>query len=201
MGKVKFSTGNSKMGKIPSVSLPAHKTCRECACWEKCYAAKLERLRPTVRSSYQNNLDVLLCDADSYWREVEGQIMLSRFFRFHVSGDIPNMDYLIHMAEIARRNPHCEILCFTKKYELVNQALESGKITIYDNLHLIFSAWPGLEMKNPYGFPEAHVRFRDGTTTARPDAKDCGGNCSECAVTDSGCWKLKRREQIVFNEH
>ena len=201
MGKVKFSMQNQKMGKIPSVSLPAHKTCRECACWEKCYAAKLERLRPTVRNAYQNNLDVLLCDADSYWREVEGQIMLSRFFRFHVSGDIPNMDYLIHMAEIARRNPHCEILCFTKKYELVNQALESGKITIYDNLHLIFSAWPGLEMKNPYGFPEAHVRFRDGTTTARPDAKDCGGNCSECAVTDSGCWKLKRREQIVFNEH
>lgn len=201
MGKVKFSMQNQKMGAIPSVSLPARKTCRACACWEKCYAAKLERLRPAVRNAYQNNLDVLLQDGESYWREVEGQIMLSRFFRFHVSGDIPNMDYLIRMAEIARRNPHCQILCFTKKYELVNEALESGRIMIYDNLHLIFSAWPGLEMKNPYGFPEAHVRFRDGTTTARPDAKDCGGNCSACAVTDSGCWTLGRREQIVFNEH
>lgn len=205
MGKVKFSTGNSKMGKIPSVSLPAHKTCRECACWEKCYAAKLERLRPTMRNAYQNNLDVYREERDLYWREVEGQIMLSRFFRFHVSGDIPDAFYFERMIGVAARNPHCQILCFTKQYDIVNSVIykqsPDGMAHLPDNLHLIFSAWPGLEMKNPYGFPEAHVRFRDGTTTARPDAKDCGGNCSECAVTDSGCWTLKGGEQIVFNEH
>jgi len=201
MSKVKFSDGNSKMGKIPSVSLPAKKTCRECACWAKCYAAKLERLRPAVRNAYQNNLDVLLQDSESYWREVEAQIMLSRFFRFHVSGDIPNMDYLTHMVEIAERNQHCQILCFTKKYELVNKYMEHGATLIRDNLHIVFSAWPGLEMINPYAFPEAHVLFRDGTTTAREDATPCGGNCAECAVTDSGCWVLKRGEQVVFKEH
>lgn len=201
MGKVKFSSSNKKMGAIPSVSLPAKKTCRDCACWDKCYAAKLERLRPTVRNAYQNNLDVLLSDAESYWREVEGQIMLSRFFRFHVSGDIPNTDYLEHIAEIARRNPHCQILCFTKKYELVNRAVETGRVMVYDNLHLIFSAWPGLDMPNPHRFPEAHVLFRDGTTTASPEAKPCSGNCAACAVTNGGCWTLGRGEQVVFHEH
>lgn len=205
MGKVKFSTGNSKMGKIPSVSLPAHKTCRECACWEKCYAAKLERLRPTMRNAYQNNLDVYREERDLYWREVEGQIMLSRFFRFHVSGDIPDAFYFERMIGVAARNPHCQILCFTKQYDIVNSVIykqsPDGMAHLPDNLHLIFSAWPGLAMDNPHHFPEAYVRFRDGTTTARPDAKDCGGNCSECAVTDSGCWTLKRNEQIVFNEH
>ena len=40
--------------------------------------------------------------------------MLSRFFRFHVSGDIPNTTYLCRMVEVAKRNRHCEILCFTK---------------------------------------------------------------------------------------
>ena len=40
---IKISPGNSKMGAIPSVSLPAIKTCRDCKCKEKCYAAKLER--------------------------------------------------------------------------------------------------------------------------------------------------------------
>ena len=205
MGKVKFSAGNQKMGAIPSVSLPAKKTCRACACWDKCYAAKLERLRPTVRNAYQNNLDVYREERDVYWREVEGQIMLSRFFRFHVSGDIPDAFYFDRMIGVAARNPHCQILCFTKQYNIVNSVIykqsPDGMAHLPDNLHLIFSAWPGLQMDNPHHFPEAHVRFRDGTTTARPDAKACGGNCSECAVTYSGCWKLKGGEQIVFNEH
>ena len=69
------------------------------------------------------------------------------------------------------------------------------------NLHIIFSAWPGVEMLNPHNLPEAHVRFRDGRTTARPDAKLCNGNCTECAITDDGCWTLGPGEQVVFNEH
>lgn len=56
MSTVKFSDGNTKMGKIPSVSLPAIKTCIHCACNQKCYAAKLERLRPNVRAAYQHML-------------------------------------------------------------------------------------------------------------------------------------------------
>ena len=46
MGTVKISQRNSKMGNVPSVSLPAVITCRECDCHQKCYARKLERLRP-----------------------------------------------------------------------------------------------------------------------------------------------------------
>lgn len=188
------------MGNINSVSLPAIKTCRQCGCHSKCYAKRLERLRPSVRNAYQSNLDLLNSNPDTYWREIEASIMTSRFFRFHVSGDIPDNVYLAHMIDIAERNQHCEILCFTKKYELVNQHLEfGGKIPA--NLHIIFSAWVGLEMSNPFLLPEAHVRFRDGLTTAREDAIECGGNCSECAITNEGCWTLKYGEQVVFNEH
>lgn len=126
--------------------------------------------------------------------------MLSRFFRFHVSGDIPDNVYFAHMVDIAGRNQHCEILCFTKKYDLVNEFLEFGG-KLPKNLHMVFSAWVGLEMVNPYNLSEAHVRYRDGTTTARADAKECSGNCTECAITDGGCWTLKNGEQVIFNEH
>lgn len=201
MGLVKFSPGNIKMGNIPSVSLPSHTTCRKCDCWKKCYAHKLERLRPVVRNAYQSNFELLKNDPKAFWREVEGQIKMSRYFRFHVSGDIPNIDYLDHMVSIARQNLHCQILCFTKKYEIVNTYVDRMKITMPNNLHLVFSGWPGLVMDNPHKFPEAHVFFRDGTTTARSDAKKCSGNCSECAITDNGCWTLKSGEQVVFEEH
>ena len=198
---VKISSGNSKMGAIPSVSLPAGVTCRQdCECSKKCYAKRLERMRPSVHQAYQHNYDLLTHDSDTYWREVEASIMMSRFFRYHVSGDIPDNVYLAHMIEIAERNPHCEMLCFTKKYNLVNDHLDFGG-TIPKNLHIIFSGWRGMKMVNPYNLPEAHVRYRDGTTTARENAKPCGGNCTECAITDGGSWTAKHGEQVIFNEH
>ena len=200
MSTVKISKGNSKLGAIPSVSLPSIKTCRNCACQEKCYAQKLERLRPAVRNAYQHNLEVWIKDPETYWREVEASIMMSRFFRFHVSGDIPSFKYLVNMVEIARRQPHCEILCFTKKYNLVNEFIEQGG-ELPENLHMIFSGWVGLEMANPFSLPEAHVRYRDGSTTARDDAIECSGNCTECALTEGGCWNLQKGQQVVFNEH
>ena len=66
---------------------------------------------------------------------------------------------------------------------------------------MIFSGWKNLKMENPFLFPEAHVKFKDGTTTAREDAVECGGNCTECALTEGGCWTLKSGEQVVFDEH
>ena len=200
MGTVKISKGNSKLGAIPSVSLPSIKTCRNCACQEKCYAQKLERLRPSVKNAYEHNLGVLLSDPTTYWREVEASVMMSRFFRFHVSGDIPNTAYLENMVAIAGRNAHCEILCFTKRYEMVNGFIQkNGELP--SNLHMIFSGWVGLEMANPFSLPEAHVRYRDGSTTAREDAIECSGNCTECALTEGGCWNLQKGQQVVFNEH
>ena len=200
MGTVKISPGNSKLGAIPSVSLPSVLTCRVCACQKKCYARKLERMRKSVAAAYAHNLNILQNDPDVYWREVEAAIMMSRFFRFHVSGDIPDMDYLVHMVDVSARNQHCQILCFTKKYELVNEHIEKHG-PLPNNLHMVFSGWVGLKMVNPFSLPEAHVRYRDGSTTAAPGATDCGGNCTECAVTDGGCWSLKAGEQVVFKEH
>lgn len=197
---LKVSGGNSKMGIIPSISLPAIATCIKCDCNKKCYANKLERLRPSVRNAYKHNMDLLQNDPDTFWREAEAAVMMARFFRFHVSGDIVDNTYLENMVGIAARNSHCEILCFTKKYNLVNDFVANGGV-IPENLHLIFSGWKNLEMNNPNNFPEAHVLYRDGSTTARPDAHECGGNCTECATTEGGCWSLKRGEQVVFKEH
>lgn len=197
---VSISQGNIKMGAIRSVSLPAGLTCRKCECNQKCYAKRMEKLRKNVRAAYKNNLDILVNNPAVYWREVEAAIMTAHFFRFHVSGDIPDSTYFEHMVDIASRNAHCEILCFTKKYEIVNAFLKNGG-TLPANLHVLFSAWVGLEMQNPYNLPEAHVRHKDGSTTAAEGALSCGGNCTECATTDGGCWSLKNGEQVVFNEH
>ena len=113
---IKISRGNSKMGEIPSISLPAGVTCRnDCECNQKCYAKRLERLRKTVRQAYEHNYKILNDSPDIFWREVEASIMMSRFFRLHVSGNIPNEDYLHQMVKITERKQNYEVICSTNK--------------------------------------------------------------------------------------
>lgn len=196
--KVSISPGNTKMGAVPSVSLPPIVTCAAgCTCAKKCYAAKLCRLRASVRNAYQRNLDILTHDPTAYWLQVETAIATSRYFRFHVSGDIVNTEYLQRMNSLAKKYPSCEILCFTKKYDLVNDFIPANGIP--ENFHLILSEWPGMELKNPWGLPVAHVIFKG--TEPHPNWKICGGNCTECACQGVGCWQLKNGEHIAFYEH
>lgn len=198
--KVSISEGNSKMGSIRSVSLPAIKTCIVCDCNKICYANRLANFRKSVGKSYENNFKILTENAAIYWQQVSAAVSMSRFFRFHVSGDIPDKEYFNKMIDVSTKNPHCEILCFTKKYGIVNDYLEKFSY-LPQNLHIIFSAWVGLKMVNPFLLPEAHVRYSDGTTTASDGAIECGGNCTECAMAGEGCWTLQNGEQVIFNQH
>lgn len=192
-----ISKGNIKMGAIPSVSLPPEVSC-SFVC-KGCYARKGHFLFKSVRDSLLKNWEQLQEDKEGFWREVEGAIMSSPFFRFHVAGDIPDADYCHRIFEVAQRNPHCEILIFTKKYDLCNAELAAGLCP--SNLHLIYSGWKGIEMRNPYHMPEAHVLEKDGSTTARDGAKYCGGKCTECYAQKCGCFKLAYGEQVLFRRH
>ena len=159
------------------------------------------KLRPTVKESYDNNLDILLNDKELFWREVEGSIKLTTYFRFFVSGDIYDKDFLENMVLCARKNKHCNILCFTKKYSLVNEYLKHHRLP--KNLNIVFSAWKGLEMPNLFNLPTAEVMYKDGTSTAEEGKKYiyCSGNCSECISEKQSCWNLKKGEGVIFSEH
>ena len=195
---VSISKGNRKMGYIPSVSLPPVITCAKgCTCAKKCYAAKLCRIYGTVRKAYARNLDILKNDMDNYFTQVKAAAMVTKYFRFHVSGDIYDMNYLDRMVKLAQDLPGTTFLAFTKQYNFVNNFLQYAAIP--DNLKIIFSEWPGMDMYNPYNLPVAHVIFK-GSEPA-DNWKICGGNCSECACRGVGCWELKKGEHIAFYEH
>ena len=139
--KVCISEGNSKMGTIKSVSLPAYTTCRhDCECAKICYARKGRFIFSSIKESLERNLRILKNDPDIYWEEVNDALLLNRYLRFHGSGDIPNIKYLEKMVEAANKNKATEILCFTKRYEMVNKFIKNGGV-IPVNLHLIFSKW------------------------------------------------------------
>ena len=199
--KISISAGNVKMGAIASVSTLPLVTCPAC-CWDtcagKCYAAKIATLRPNVRTAYARNTVAAVLDMDEYFHQINEYIAGVRFFRFHVSGDIVNKEYFSRMVDTARNNPHCKILAFTKRAEIVNDYIARFG-SLPDNLKIIFSNWGNAEQPNPYNIPVSNVIFA-GEEPA-DNWKICGGNCYNCACRGVGCWELKNGETIAFYEH
>lgn len=199
--RVSISNGNSKMGPVASVSVLPFVTCPACCrntCGPECYAAKLALLYPTVRESYARNTAILIDRPAQYWAEVKAAISAVRFFRFHVSGDIIDPGYFAEMVHAAESNHATEILCFTKRFQIVNRFLDAGG-TIPANLHIMFSGWTNLQPENPHNLSETNVF--DKSNPPREDWKQCGGNCFNCACRGVGCWTACPGDTIAFKKH
>ena len=147
---------------------------------------------------------LFLTDPNTYFSNVSHAVKTQRFFRWHVSGDIVNHAYLQGMIKVARENPKCEFLAFTKAYQIVNTAIATGSV-IPGNLHIIFSAAPGVDMPNPYRLPECHINFEDPAKNTYCGGAEyvhhCGGNCTECAINGCGCFFLKNGDVTIIDQH
>lgn len=198
--QVSISPGNIKMGAIPSVSLPACITCNPSApCFAKCYARRLEKRYKNVANAYARNLDIMCNDPATYWAQVKGAASMTRFFRFHVSGDIPHEIYFLEMINTAKQLPSTKFLAFTKQYNIVNTVLDLPGIELPENLIIIFSNWGAWKCENPHNLPVCEVILKGD---APADGwKICGGNCTECACRGVGCWELKKGDTIAIYEH
>ena len=199
---VYISSGNRKTGfSVPSVSLIPVADCGNCAsCSRLCYDLRNDCIYNGVTSTRAKNSALAHNAIDRYFFEIKKACKAFRFFRWHIGGDILNAAYLAGVLDVAVCNPHCTFLIFTKRYDLINDYISNGG-EIPSNLQVIFSAWPGAKMVNPYNMPVSSPLFVDGSHAAGPDPISCPGDCSNCAVMGSGCWTLKRGQGVVFAAH
>lgn len=199
---VHISYGISKLGvDIPSVSLPVGCTCRpDAPCFKKCYARRGRFCFHKNKAHLQNNLELWYCEPEIFEEEITLSAFRSRYFRWHSSGDIPDVKYLDMMVRIAQHLPRTRFLAFTKKYELINSWItERGKLP--DNLTIVFSAWGDFLPVNPYGLPVAYIRFRKEESEIPAHARECPSYCGNCVTTGMSCWDLQHGEAVVFSEH
>ena len=197
--KVSISKGNTKMGSIPSVSLPACITCNpDAPCFKGCYAVKLAKRFEVTDASYHRNLNILTSDPELYWLQVKAAACMTRYFRYHVSGDIVNKEYFNNMITLANELKGTIFLAFTKQYHIINEYLNNGGV-IPSNLKIIFSNWGAWKCDNPHKLPVCEVIFKGDQPD--DDWKICGGNCTDCACAGIGCWELKNNETIAIYKH
>lgn len=190
--KMCISTGNKKIGNVLNVSLPPIISCGNCKeCMKLCYDIKaVLQYANTVVDARARNYALLKKDRNEYFRRIAEKCRRRRknkYFRWHVAGDIVDMDYLERMIQIAIEFPEFKFWTYTKMYMLVNMYCDAhgGKSAIPSNLSIMFSEWRGMPMINPYGFPEFRVVFKG---EKKPEnVFFCPGNCDLCKEGNLGC--------------
>lgn len=200
---MKISLTNSKLGdKIPSLNLPTTVCRANAPCKKGCYAMKGNWLFKNVVTSLQSNLDHFLRDSKGFFDDIINYInnddITYKFFRWFSSGDIVNETFLNGMVRVAKKCKQTKFLCFTKKYELINEYLKNAELP--KNLKIVLSAWDkDFKVDNPHNLPMTYVNFKDQTRNADiPEfAIPCVGTCSKCKA----CWSLKKGQSVYFNQH
>lgn len=202
---MKISITNSKLGaKIPALNLPALKTCRaDAPCRKGCYALKGNWLYANVKNSLENNLNDFLNDSNKFFNDIvnflNNDLTTYKYFRWFASGDIVNENFLTGMVEVAKKCKNTKFLCFTKKFEIVNNYLKQGN-KLPNNLKIVFSAWTkDFKVENPYNLPMAYIFFKKAENNADiPEiAIPCKGGCENCLA----CWGLRKGQSVYFNQH
>lgn len=190
-----ISTGNTKIGRVLNVSLMPVMTCGNCEhCMGYCYDVKAcVRYPDTVIDARMRNTVLLQRDRNLYFQYIIDKCARRRknlFFRWHVAGDIVDIDYLDRMVAIARMFPNFRFWTYTKMYSLVNEYVrthgDNRQTAIPSNLSIMFSEWSGTEMPNPYNFPTFACRLKAEADKVMT-GYHCTGNCDVCKANGCGC--------------
>jgi len=198
VAQVCVGTGNSKLGYIPTFSLPSRLTCPGASAWciKHCYARRFERLRPFCRMGYSRNL-VLTWDTDRFVGTMLARIPPELpFFRIHVSGDMYDQEYIEHWERICRQRPRVHFCAYTRSWVLpeLRPALESLKQL--SNVSLFASTDMTMSLP-PEGWRAAFIE--DDPRASGLECREQNGrsdsclNCRYCFAPNAG--------NVVFRVH
>lgn len=191
--RVSISPGNSKLGGVPSVSLPPGISCPAgVSCLKSCYARKhcYERFR-TVRQAWDNNWNILQADKSEYFNQICQFLKRKKptFFRWHVGGDITNQEYFDMMLLTAVITPYTKHLAYTANGEIVLWNRMPENFTLRRS---VWGEW--VELPNDSSLVALVVDRGLGSQTPW---HVCPGSCTDCGHR---CWS-GNVPTVVFEKH
>jgi hypothetical protein len=185
--KLHITTGSGKMAGLPSINTSTLKNdfCtnmrkaspdKDVIC-TKCYAARLETMRPSLVTALERNAMV-------YTRlltEDELPRLNYAIFRFDSFGELHNMIHLINYFAIALKNPNTMFGLWTKRLDIVRKVLKTmPKPT---NVILIHSS----NQRNvitplPKGYDKVFTAHTTKVSKANNVNINCHSSCNECRL-------------------
>jgi ferredoxin len=190
----KFSLGNFKC-KVSNMSLLPVIDCPNCTkCQDVCYARHSIKQYPNTFKAWQHNSFLI---REGKFAELKKDVSVfchyhnSRYFRFHVGGDIVSVKHFETLKEIALLNPKTKFLAFTKSFCFIDADLP-------DNLAIICSLMKGMTIPESLDkLPRAYAGFpADFPNDNRAEkAIKCSGKCDRCYK----CWFVgKLNFDVIF---
>lgn len=197
-----ISKKNRKLGKTMNVSLPPGITCLpDAPCRLKCYALKFYKMRSRVKKAWDDNLAFYNLNSRAYFADIQAVIQNRKpaYFRWHVSGDVPDILYAENVAAIAEAFPETQFLIYTR----VPDYFFYMRSEMPPNLSILESQWLGYDhTPSIFSLPTFMV-VKPGLVIPMNDPKinhfHCPGYCPDCRV----CWRAKSLNisLIVHNLH
>jgi len=147
-----------------------------------------------VQNAWSHNFRVFKRNRVKFFEDIFTYLLSNSpaYFRWHVSGDIQDQDYLEQMKAIAVQFPGTKFLAFTKQLDLDFSNLPK-------NLTIVASMWTNWGNPKDVKLPKAW--FQDGSENRIPkNAYVCIRDCSQCYV----CWGLGKKgkhKHVILNKH
>lgn len=210
------SNGNSKVGKVGCYNLPIEYTCVNCECKrkKKCYALNGCYNFLSNQATYAENYAFYKAvGKDGFTSAMVERINEKKwkYFRYFTCGDIPDIDFVDAMVEIAKQCSNVKFWTYTKKYGIVNIWVNrNGLNAIPDNLTIIFSHWLNddgsyFPMQNPHNLPTSEFiplgmeHLKEQVTFICPCSDP--NVFSTCETCEHPCFNLKYGQSMALLEH
>lgn len=120
-------------------------TCHNCeGCEDKCYVKASYRY-PSVIEGHSNNTLAIRDSVDETMKELDGLLARRKthlndlIVRVDQSGELENTAQFLMFCKLARRHPNVSFFVYTKAYDIVIDALESGLVP--ENFVVLVSIW------------------------------------------------------------
>ena len=187
MNTVHITTGLSKMLGLQSINTPTtgNAFCSKLASVEGsicsgCYAARYEKLRPTLPEATSRNL--FMTQRALTAREIP--VINASIFRFHSYGELHNAQHLLNYTAIAASNPDTIFTLWTKRTNIVNAVFDNQLASKPKNLILVHSTLGtnATPTRLPRYFDKVFSVFtKKGAVLGNVDI-NCHSSCNECRL-------------------
>lgn len=188
-----LSNDNSKLGKIPTMFLPAKKTCPGStpSCRQACYGCRGKMLCGNVKKKHAWNL--LQSKMENFTDRIIAETYAMTFdikrFRLNSTGDFYNQKYLNSWKKIARKFPDVKFMGYTT----------SGKLNfsrLPKNMILYYSEHDDTKIPRPKHIKRtAKILYKN--MERKPGMNICPGSCITCSM----CWDLPENSTVYFPKH
>lgn len=202
-----ISKSNSKMGDSTAYGISATKchtgqkltTCDGSVC-SKCYALRIEKMRPSVHQGYIKRWDAVINNTgwvDAFVIRLN-KVNKSGFHRWHDSGDIQSSDHLHKIVSVARKTPHIKHWLPTKESKIVREYFSNHSCP--KNLVVRISSpmidqRPVTTIKNSIKTSTVHTKGNHQYGFECPAPKQ-GNKCGDCKA----CWSSKVNN-VSYKKH